>query len=148
MSALETEGVRSHCITRRMAYRDRAPGILKHRPETIELLISAGADPNTLDKSGVAPLHRAVRQRCLGAVDSLLRNGASIQLKNRSGSSALHLAVQNTGRGGSGSPDAKGLQGEIISLLLKAGADPQDRDGRGKTAVECAQSGWVRTLVL
>src|SRR6201984_301053 len=30
--------------------------------EMIALLIEAGADPNALDKSAVAPLHRAVRQ--------------------------------------------------------------------------------------
>lgn len=36
--------------------------------DTIEYLVSIGADPNALDKSGVAPLHRAVRTRSLPAV--------------------------------------------------------------------------------
>jgi hypothetical protein len=31
--------------------------------ETIEYLLSVGADPNALDKSGVSPLHRAGRER-------------------------------------------------------------------------------------
>jgi len=31
--------------------------------DTIEYLISAGADPNAVDDSGVAPIHRAVRTR-------------------------------------------------------------------------------------
>ena len=88
--------------------------------ETITFLIKHGADPNALDKGGVAPLHRAVRQRCSSAVDSLLRNGASARLKNKSGSTPLHLAVQNTGKSGSGSPQLKSLQLEIIDLLLKA----------------------------
>ena len=114
--------------------------------EMIVFLIEKGADPNTLDKSGVAPLHRAVRQRCARAVDSLLRNGATVRLKNKSGSTPLHLAVQNTGRGGTGAPEAKALQREIIELLLKAGADPQEHDGRGKTAIQCAQSEWIRAL--
>src|SRR5262249_39492501 len=100
--------------------------------EMIVFLIEKGADPNALDKSGVAPLHRAVRQRCSRAVDSLLRHGATVRLKNKSGSTPLHLAVQNTGRGGTGSPEAKALQREIIELLLKAGAGPQESDGRGK----------------
>ena len=33
--------------------------------ETIEYLLSVGADSNALDSSGVAPLHRAVRTRVL-----------------------------------------------------------------------------------
>lgn len=115
--------------------------------EIIAFLIKHGAHPNAVDRSGVAPLHRAVRQRCPRAVDSLLCNGAAVQLKNRSGSTPLHLAVQNTGRGGTGSSESKTFQKEIIELLLKAGADPKDRDARGKTANQCARSDWIRTLL-
>ncbi len=115
--------------------------------EMIAFLIKKGADPNTLDKSGVAPLHRAVRQRCSKAVDSLLKNGAHVRLKNKSGSTPLHLAVQNTGRGGTGSPESKALQKEIIEILLKAGADPQERDARGKTAQQGVTSDWIRALL-
>jgi Ankyrin repeats (3 copies)/Ankyrin repeats (many copies) len=114
--------------------------------EMIVLLIKNGANPNSLDKSGVAPLHRSVRQRCPKAVDALLRNGADIRLKNKSGSTPLHLAVQNTGRGGTGSEEARTCQREIIELLLKGGANPKDRDGRGRTPRECAQSDWIRAM--
>jgi ankyrin repeat protein len=114
--------------------------------EIITFLIQKGANPNAVDKSGVAPLHRAVRQRCPMAVDALLRNGADMRLKNKSGSTPLHLAVQNTGRGGTGAPEAKALQRQIIALLLTAGANPLDRDGRGKTIRQCAQSDWIRDL--
>jgi ankyrin repeat protein len=130
---------------------DGAPGSSTWNPqaqaEMISLLIKAGANPNALDKSGVAPLHRAVRQRCAEAVDSLLRNGAAVRLKNKSGSTPLHLAVQNTGRGGAGSPESKNYQREIIELLLKAGADPRDKDGRGKTARQSTQSDWILALL-
>jgi ankyrin repeat protein len=115
--------------------------------EMISLLIVAGANPNTLDKSGVAPLHRAVRQRCLRAVEALLHGGASVGLKNKSGSAPIHLAVQNTGKSGSGSPESKALQKKIIELLLKAGANPKDTDGRGKTAAQCTQSDWIHALL-
>jgi ankyrin repeat protein len=93
-------------------------------------------------------LVRAVRQRCPKAVESLLRHGAAVRLKNKSGSTPLHLAVQNTGRGGTGSPESKSCQREVIELLLKAGADPRDKDGRGKTASQRAQSDWIRALLL
>ena len=115
--------------------------------EIIAFLIRKSANPNALDKSGVAPLHRAVRQRCSSAVNALLSNGADVRLKNKSGSTSLHLAVQNTGRGGTGSPESKVLQKEIIEILLKAGADPEDRDARGKTAQQCATSDWIRVLL-
>ena len=120
----------------------------ERQAEMIAFLIRAGADPNALDKSGVAPLHRCVRQRCASAVDSLLRNGASVRLKNKSGSTPLHLAVQNTGKGGTGSLEAKALQREIIELLLKASANPNDRDGRGKTVRQAVQGNWTSVFDL
>lgn len=118
----------------------------KAQAEIIALLIEAGANPNAIDKSGVAPLHRAVRQRCSSAVNALLKLGAQVRLKNKSGSTALHLAVQNTGKGGTGSSESKGHQKEIIRILLSAGAMPQDRDGSGKTVIDCIREDWVRTL--
>jgi ankyrin repeat protein len=115
--------------------------------ETIACLLDAGADANAFDKSGVTPLHRAVRQRCAGAVDVLLRKGANVRMKNKSGSTPLHLAVRNTGRGGSGSPEAKELQKQIIELLLKHGASLKDKDASGKTAHDAAISDWIRELL-
>ena len=85
-------------------------------------LIEAGADPNSLDKSGVAPLHRAVRMRCAAAVEALLEGGADACARNKSGSTPLLLARQNTGRGGSGSPEARAQQEEILPLLQAHGA--------------------------
>lgn len=83
----------------------------------IALLIANGADPNVRDKSGVAPLHRAVRTRCAAAVRALLEGGANARLKNKSGSTPLDLALKPSGRGGSGAPEAKAQQAEIIRLL-------------------------------
>jgi hypothetical protein len=84
---------------------------------TIACLIKAGADPNAVDNSGVTPLHRAVRTRCAAAVRVLLEAGADIRCKNRNGSTPMQLATRNTGRGGSGSPEAKAQQREIVRLL-------------------------------
>jgi len=84
---------------------------------TIVCLIEAGADPNAIDMDGVSPLHRAVRTRSAEAVRTLLTHGANPALKNKSGSTPMVLAIHNTGRSGSGSPEAKAQQQEIIRLL-------------------------------
>jgi Ankyrin repeats (many copies) len=89
---------------------------------TIACLIEAGADPNAIDMDGVTPLHRAVRTRCAAAVAALLTHGADARRKNKSGSTPMLLATQTTGRGGSGSPQAKAQQEEIVRLLEGHGA--------------------------
>ena len=58
---------------------------------TIACLIAAGADPNVNDKSGVAPLHRAVRSRCAAAVKVLLESGADVDAANGRGSTLFLL---------------------------------------------------------
>jgi hypothetical protein len=88
---------------------------------TIVRLIAAGADPNAVDKSGVAPLHRAVRARCAFAVRALLESGADPNARNKNGSTPMLLATRTTGRGGSGSPEAKAQQQEILRLLGECG---------------------------
>jgi ankyrin repeat protein len=91
---------------------------------TIICLIDAGADPNTADKRGVTPLHRAVRTRCALAVRTLLEYGADPVLRNKSGSTPMLLAIHNTGRGGAGSPEAKSQQQEILRLLEQRASAP------------------------
>jgi ankyrin repeat protein len=87
---------------------------------TIACLIEAGADPNACDRQGVAPLHRAVRTRCAAAVAALLAGGADPMLTNKSGSTPTKLAEMTTGRGGSGAPEARAQQQEIVRLLREA----------------------------
>jgi ankyrin repeat protein len=105
---------------------DGVPGSRKWNPRAqasiIAILIKAGANPNAIDKNGVRPLHRAVRTRCAAAVKALLDGGADPHAGNGSGSTPLMLATQNTGRGGTGSPEAKEQQKEILRLLKNHGA--------------------------
>jgi hypothetical protein len=100
---------------------DGVPGSPAWNPSAqaavVACLIAAGADPNAVDKSGVAPLHRAVRTRCASAVRALMDGGADVGLENKSGSTPMDLATQTTGRGGSGAPEARAQQDEIIRLL-------------------------------
>jgi len=115
--------------------------------EVISYLIDAGADPDAIDKSGVAPLHRAVRTRSSAAVSALIDKGADPLLMNKSGSTPLHLAVQNTGKSNSGSEPAKEEQHRIIVLLLGHGASGTDLDAKGKTVAAAASSDWIRQLL-
>jgi ankyrin repeat protein len=89
---------------------------------TVTCLIQAGTDPNTTDKSGVTPLHRAVRTRSAAAVLALLDGGADAGRKNRTGSTPMQLATWTTGRGGSGSQESRAQQEEIVRLLQRHGA--------------------------
>jgi len=84
---------------------------------TIVCLIRAGADPNAKNMDGTTPLHRAVRTRCADAVRTLLDHGAEPAIRTKNGSTAFQLALYTTGRGGSGSPEAKVQQREILLLL-------------------------------
>ncbi|HEY5422816.1 MAG TPA: ankyrin repeat domain-containing protein [Ilumatobacteraceae bacterium] len=83
----------------------------------IDYLVEIGADPNARAAGGVTPLHRAVRNRCSAAVQALLAVGADASLTNDSGSTALALTEWTTGRGGTGSPEAKHEQELIVQIL-------------------------------
>jgi ankyrin repeat protein len=80
-------------------------------------LVEAGADPNATAVGGVTPLHRAVRNRCSAAVEALLSVGADPRVENDHGSTVSDLARWTTGRGGTGSAEAKAEQQIIIELL-------------------------------
>jgi ankyrin repeat protein len=90
---------------------------------------------------------RAVRSRGAGAVQALLLGGAKVDLKNKSGSTPLHLAVQNTGKRGSGSPKAIDEQRQIILLLLRNGASTRHKDGNGRTVDQAVKVPWIRELL-
>jgi hypothetical protein len=130
---------------------DGIPGSEAWEPEAqyaiVEFLIQAGANPNATDNSGIAPLHRAVRARCAAAVRALLVRGADARMRNKRGSTPLHLAIQNTGRGGTGSTVAREAQQEIIRLLLNHGARPSDKNAAGRSVQACATSDWIRALL-
>jgi ankyrin repeat protein len=83
----------------------------------VAYLIEAGADPDAVATGGVTPLHRAVRNRCTAAVRALLDAGADPHRTNNNGSTAIMLARWTTGRGGSGSPEAKAEQDKILAIF-------------------------------
>jgi ankyrin repeat protein len=109
--------------------------------------LDAGSRINAQDKNGATPLHRAVRTRCAAAVEYLLAAGADPLRKNLPGSTPFHLAVQNTGRGGSGDEKARDAQRQIIETFLSRGVSVQLRDCKGKTVLEWAKSDWIRKML-
>jgi hypothetical protein len=95
----------------------RARALWDPRPETatVACLIDAGADRNTIDNNTVTPLHRAVRTSCAAAVSGRQWHRCETQEQERFDANAF--AIQYTGRGGTGSPEAKAQQREIVCLL-------------------------------
>ncbi|KAF4828016.1 Vegetative incompatibility protein HET-E-1 [Colletotrichum tropicale] len=65
--------------------------ILSRCCETLRLLLSWGADINVV-QSGETPLFYAIRDANVKAVDVLVRNGAKISIKNKSGTLPLQYA--------------------------------------------------------
>lgn len=114
---------------------------------TLKTLIQSKANIHAQDMNGASPLHRAVRTRCAAAVRFLLEAGSDPALKNKSGSTPFHLAVQNTGRGGSGEQKAIDSQREIIEEFMARGVSLKLKDGKGKSVVESIQSNWIRELI-
>jgi ankyrin repeat protein len=80
-------------------------------------------------------------------VQALLSGGSRVDLRNASGSTPLHLAVQNTGRGGAGSARARREQEKIIAMLLDAGARAADKDGNGRSVRDAASNDRIRALL-
>jgi ankyrin repeat protein len=112
--------------------------------QTIDFLVASGSNVNAQDKNGASPLHRAVRTRCSAAVRSLIQAGADPLMRNKPGSTPFHLAVQNTGRGSSGSDEARAAQREIIETFLGLGLSPATKDANGRSVMDWARSDWVR----
>ena len=97
----------------------------------VELLLKAGADPNTALPGGETALMTAARTGKVDAVKALLAHGADVNAKeSRRGQTALMWAA------------AEGNV-EVVEALLKAGADLHARLDSGFTPCcsRCAKAG-------
>jgi hypothetical protein len=65
----------------------------------------------------------------------------------KSGSTPFHLAVQNTGRGGTGAAAAVSAQREIIQEFLSFGVIPDLKNGSGKSVRDSVQNAWIREVL-
>ena len=130
-----------------------------NKPEAVELLLEAGADPQEKDNEERSLLEIAVKRGYSLVVSSLLKYGASIQIQNAEGKSLVQLAAEKNHFYiikmliAMGAPIlyAKTEEGvplliyaatigdeEFVRLLLKAGASADTRGERNNTPLHHA----------
>ena len=102
------------------------------RTRILDLLLSRGADIDATDDYGKTAVYEMLnhwfQHRSLPALRVLLSHGADVNLA-RGGPGVLRGMTPLMCTGSTGGPD-------IARLLLRAGADPEQRDGRNETAEE------------
>jgi len=105
--------------------------------EAMDVLLKAGADVNARNASGATALIWALGDRQKSRL--LIEHGADVRAQSKFGRTPL-LAI--AGRPGNA---------DLIRLLLDRGADPNERDGRGNTAlmsaVQTGDTEMVRALI-
>ena len=88
--------------------------------EEMKFLLEKGANPNTQDNLGYAPLHFVLKFRGgLIKIEMLLEHGANPNLQDNLGNSSLHFALRFGG------------DINIIKMLLKHGANPHLLNKKG-----------------
>jgi ankyrin repeat protein len=96
------------CIIRAIGEKDREASL-----QIAQILLEAGADPNTLEEHSVSPLFYVCIMGCLDVVKFLLNNGADPNQIGAEGLTCLQAAAHES------YPD-------IIELLMQYGADPNE----------------------
>ncbi len=93
----------------------------------VQLLIKSKADLSAQDNRGWTPLHFAAQNHSVDVVQLLLGAGASVDAEDAYGNTPLFRAVfESRGRG------------EIIVLLVRAGADKHKKNKHGVSPADLA----------
>ena len=103
----------------------------KRKIEIIQLLLAAGANPNTVDKYGATVLKEASEMGYVEIIKILLAAGANPNILGSFGRTALMLSVcRYTG------PGHIERKLETVKILLAAGANPNIVDEDGHSALQ------------
>ncbi|WP_257454206.1 ankyrin repeat domain-containing protein [Archangium lipolyticum] len=104
-------------------------------PDSVELLLSAGAELDARDKSSSTPLLSALQRKKPEVAKVLLRHKADVRTASSDGTTALHAAAR--------------FSTELSSLLLEAGAPLDASDSWGKTPLtEALEAGNLEVVEL
>lgn len=118
---VSARGLRSHSLMRAVGEK----GLPAVDAQILELALKSGADPNIQENNNYwdRPLHRAVVQGSVKKARILLENGADPNAMDGNRYTPLASALVGFGS----SPVAFEHRQPLVSILLKAGADPGKR---------------------
>ncbi|KAJ3403875.1 hypothetical protein CcCBS67573_g06458 [Chytriomyces confervae] len=103
--------------------------------DVCQLLISHGAKINVRDHLNQTALHRACAKGNVALVRLLLeQNNIKLDIDDRDGNSALHIAIDNG-------------HGEVAVLLVDAGADVDSENREKKKPLDLATDGNLRLFL-
>jgi ankyrin repeat protein len=102
---------------------------IEKEAELVDILLAAKARPDVADSNGMTPLHYAARSYQVGIAEKLVRSGVVVDAIDAHGNTPLFAATF----------DSKG-RGDMIRLLLKAGADKNHTNKHGASPASLAST--------
>lgn len=116
------------------------PAVIKRDIVTVQTLLQAGANPNTIYVNKIPAILWATVNLDVEMVKRLLTAGADVRDKNKSGRKALLYYLQTLYQSNYAEPRAKQTPSiELVETFIKAGVDVNVADREGKTALTFAK---------
>ena len=131
---LQAHGAKVDAVESRKGQNALMWATANRHAEAIDLLLKAGANPNTASKSGFTPLVFAAEQGDVKSAASLLAAGADVNHELPAGLNPLLVAVT-----------AK--KSEVAAVMIDKGANVASKDRTGNTALHMAAQLGDETLV-